>query len=433
MYTRWKEMGQKRAEMGVGTLIVFIAMLLVAAVAAGVLIQTAGSLQEKSLSTGQQAKSQISTNARVIEVSATDGHNGNLTDFTEIIKLSPGSDPIKLDQIIFTFNTKDKTSTLKYRGEEGICRKNNTIGYNTWNEESLPAMNNWRGRDTTNPAGVASVINNLAQRETRIDLDDDGAMDYIGICYGSTFCPTPYNNSVSTMVLNLSTDGMLYFDLVDGDGSLVNLNAGDGYNITGLKVGHYAFIRGYRTSGGQTAIWTTQDLPATAFFKLYKMPYALDEDYDDDGEDDFFAINDTHALLILSSGHDLSVALGNNIATGLANLSIDGRMINSTGSTVAYVRMNGEMSALNQTPRMSVTPFRLGEGYFAAVYEQDGTNHVAGNLQRGDILKLCFEAPGQITEDDEVRLNFIPKIGTATLTQFVTPDVISTERVYLYP
>ena len=55
------------------------------------------------------------------------------------------------------------------------------------------------------------------------------------------------------------------------------------------------------------------------------------------------------------------------------------------------------------------------------------------NLQRGDIIRVCFESPGQITEDEEVRLNFIPKIGTATLTQFVTPDVISTERVYLYP
>ena len=63
----------KKAEMGVGTLIIFIALLLVAAVAAGVLIQTAGSLQEKALSTGTQAKSQISTNAVTVEISATDG------------------------------------------------------------------------------------------------------------------------------------------------------------------------------------------------------------------------------------------------------------------------------------------------------------------------------------------------------------------------
>ena len=77
----------KKAEMGVETLIIFISMILVAAVAAGVLIQTAGSLQEKSLSTGDQATAQISTHAETIEVSATDGRNTNLTDFQQIIKL----------------------------------------------------------------------------------------------------------------------------------------------------------------------------------------------------------------------------------------------------------------------------------------------------------------------------------------------------------
>ena len=53
----------KKAEMGVGTHIVFIAKLLGAAVAAGVLIQTVSSLQEKALATGGQATTQISTNA----------------------------------------------------------------------------------------------------------------------------------------------------------------------------------------------------------------------------------------------------------------------------------------------------------------------------------------------------------------------------------
>lgn len=306
-------MDNKKAEMGVGTLIIFIAMLLVAAVAAGVLIQTAGSLQEKSLSTGQQARAQISTNARVIEVSGTDGRNGNLTDFQEIIKLSPGSDAIKLNQIIFTFNTKDKTSTLKYRGTGGICEKNNLDGYNTLAIEEINA-------DVDNTANSYTLID---------DFDDDGSDDYLRIV-GET-----------TVQFNLSTVGILNATIDSGN----------------------------------------------------------------------FSQNDSSI-----SATDIIIA-------------------NST-TTFAYVNMQGIIATENEFPAdgtFSITPYREGEGYFVAVYEQTGTNHVDGNLQRGDIIRFCFESPSEITEDEEVRLNFIPKIGTPTLTQFVTPDVISTERVYLYP
>ena len=105
----------KKAEMGVGTLIIFIAMLLVAAVAAGVLLQTAGSLQQKALSTGQQSKAEISTNARVIEVSAVDASSDSTVEnFSMQMKLSPGSDPIKLAEVTLTFNTDSSTVTLTY-------------------------------------------------------------------------------------------------------------------------------------------------------------------------------------------------------------------------------------------------------------------------------------------------------------------------------
>ena len=101
----------KRAEMGVGTLIIFIAMLLVAAVAAGVLLQTASSLQQKALATGQQSEGEIATNARVIEVSATDASaDQTVENFSMQMKLAPGSDPIKLEEVSMTFNT-DKTNT----------------------------------------------------------------------------------------------------------------------------------------------------------------------------------------------------------------------------------------------------------------------------------------------------------------------------------
>jgi len=305
----------KKAEMGVGTLIIFIAMLLVAAVAAGVLIQTAGSLQEKSLSTGTQATNQISTNAETVEVSAIDGRDGSLNEFNHLIKLAPGSDEIKLDDVIFTFNTKDKTSSLKYRGVSGICRNNVTTGYVTRKEEV-----------------ISTAINTTWCHNFTEDLDYDGN-------YSEQVCVAE-----------------------DGD--------------------------------------------ALEFFFT-----SLEAKYN-------YTISD------ISDASTTSVVF-----------SVPKENINTLNLTFGKIKINGTTDTNNTMLANMITiyPYAEGEGYFTVEYLQEGTNHVAGNLQMGDLLKLCYEAPQDIDEDVEVRLNFIPKIGTPTLTEFVTPDVISTERVYLYP
>jgi archaellin len=120
-------MMNQRGEMGVGTLIIFIALLLVAAVAAGVLIQTAGSLQQRALSTGTQATSQIATNAQVIEVSAVDG-TGNLENFSYVVKLAPGSEAIEFDSVTLTLNLNDQTQTFIYSNASGP--NGNTTAFN---------------------------------------------------------------------------------------------------------------------------------------------------------------------------------------------------------------------------------------------------------------------------------------------------------------
>jgi flagellin FlaB len=58
-----------RGQVGIGTLVVFVAMVLVAAIAAGVLINTGGLLQAKSESAGQQSGNQVSNRLQVVGAS----------------------------------------------------------------------------------------------------------------------------------------------------------------------------------------------------------------------------------------------------------------------------------------------------------------------------------------------------------------------------
>ncbi|MCU4974298.1 flagellin [Halobacteria archaeon AArc-m2/3/4] len=104
-----------RGQVGIGTLIVFIAMVLVAAIAAGVLINTAGSLQSQASDTGTETQQAVANQVEVVHavgITAEDAEdNKYLSDIDLTIKKSAGSDVIDLTDLTvqYTSTTADRT------------------------------------------------------------------------------------------------------------------------------------------------------------------------------------------------------------------------------------------------------------------------------------------------------------------------------------
>ena len=103
----------KKGAMGIGTLIIFIAMVLVAAVAASVLINTSGFLQQKASSTGKQSTEQVASGIQVLQVMGM--HNMSNINKT-VIYISPnaGSAPIDLSQAVVMISDGSTKLVAKY-------------------------------------------------------------------------------------------------------------------------------------------------------------------------------------------------------------------------------------------------------------------------------------------------------------------------------
>ena len=102
-----------RGQVGIGTLIVFIAMVLVAAIAAGVLINTAGLLQAQAQQTGEETTAEVSNVVQIGEVVGIENTSDNqIEELNATIRLASGSDPINMSEASYTISSPTGNATV---------------------------------------------------------------------------------------------------------------------------------------------------------------------------------------------------------------------------------------------------------------------------------------------------------------------------------
>ena len=124
MKKNWTKMRRdRRADIGIGTMIVFIAMVLVAAVAAAVLISTANQVREQATSTGDQAINNVAAGFIKQGVNGFVNATNGLVDSLNItLRLAAGSPDINMNNVVVKVIMGTAARTLTFEDVDTASR-----------------------------------------------------------------------------------------------------------------------------------------------------------------------------------------------------------------------------------------------------------------------------------------------------------------------
>ncbi len=218
-----------RGQVGIGTLIVFIAMVLVAAIAAGVLINTAGFLQTQAEATGEESTAQVSDSIQIISQTGqtgqdtgelgTDEFDGEPDDdaiwkVALTVQQTPGADAIDLSD-----------ATIQYLGD-GVEILTHTEG-----DDPFGAGDDGPLQDDAEIAGEDSPVflTRAVQGDNEVLNDNDDRIDIVIPLgeYDSNEGVADDSNLVQPDFLEEGDDAELTISLSSGSQVVTTLNAPD--------------------------------------------------------------------------------------------------------------------------------------------------------------------------------------------------------------
>jgi len=150
----------KKGNSGIASLFILIAVLLIAVIFSVLYIKYSQGMKNQAGTLFQRAQSEASSALIILEIAGTDGRDGHLTNFTQMLRVLPGSTEVRLESCSLMVSKGSDRITLNYR--EGDSVFGNT-GYNTWLPQEL---------------GTLTIG---AWHQLEEDLDDDQEDDYVRV------------------------------------------------------------------------------------------------------------------------------------------------------------------------------------------------------------------------------------------------------------
>jgi len=181
----YKKKFSKKSLISLETLIILIAVVVIAALAAGVIVRQSGVLSQRAVTVSEQSRERLVTGLEVISVSGTANISAEkLNDFEVLVRLKAGSLPVQLKNLKILYTTQDvaMSASLQHSSATDLFSDINiSLTNSSWQNISDIEDNNLEATSANtneqiryNPA-TGNIELNLSYASNNPDPDDENA------------------------------------------------------------------------------------------------------------------------------------------------------------------------------------------------------------------------------------------------------------------
>ncbi|WP_308203723.1 archaellin/type IV pilin N-terminal domain-containing protein [Halorubrum ezzemoulense] len=408
---------EDRGQVGIGTLIVFIAMVLVAAIAAGVLINTAGFLQSQAEATGQESTDLVSERIEVGSSVGIVGSGANtLKEIRVTVQGAPGSDNIDLTDTTVQAVGPGGQENLVFKAggsiDNTLAIQSSVPGSAPGGTDEISAQSEIQSGETSIEVGVSSLSEDIANYELQFENQDGDQATY------------DLSGDTQDTVI---TAGSLGSDLTSNAGGSVDITLVDATNSIEHQTISIKVLEDPIPGGSKQINVQSQITPGASEIDVAVGTLSSPTNYQlrvDDEDDATSAVTQT-----LATDEDESIIT----VTGLGALSVDdGANIDVTLVDTTTTPNTDVATSSGQVLGTVNSVSGLGAGQFTV--RSDGTLQTSAVLNSESQFQIlvnptvgAFSDGTAFQEGQQATLDIVSPAGATTQAELRAPDLFNSE------